>query len=163
MQLLVDFALVLLPWIVVRHVHISAHRKNVILFCFGTRLTVIVAVVAQLVYFNKAAKSDDMPFNSWSEVVCSQIVQSLSVITACVPQLKRFFDSIESGMIRNDDLRRRGLASGEMYAASTSRQASLAAGPMKQSTELNAHLDELAGRSANNGRGAIPIGIRSSQ
>ena len=34
-------------------------------------------------------------------------MQNLSVITACVPSLKPFFDSLETGFIGNNDLRRR--------------------------------------------------------
>ncbi|KAL8688765.1 MAG: hypothetical protein Q9224_004804 [Gallowayella concinna] len=108
-QLLLDAILVLLPWVIVRHVQISTHRKAVIVCCFGTRLTVVVATIAQLTYFNSAISSNDVSFHLWSEVVCTQVVQSLNVITACVPHLKPFFDSLESGMIRSDDLRwRRG-------------------------------------------------------
>ncbi|KAL8808965.1 MAG: hypothetical protein Q9223_003746 [Gallowayella weberi] len=108
-QLLLDVILVLLPWVIVRRVQISTHRKAVIVCCFGTRLTVVVAVIAQLAYFNNAMSSRDVSFYLWSEIVCTQIVQSLNTITACVPHLKPFFDSLESGMIRSDDLRwRRG-------------------------------------------------------
>ncbi|KAL9014068.1 MAG: hypothetical protein Q9173_001277 [Seirophora scorigena] len=162
-QLLIDIALVILPWIIVRHVHMSAQRKHGIIGCFATRLLVIVAVVAQLVYFNSATKSNDMTFNLWAEVVCSQVVQSLSIITTCVPHLKSFFDRIESGMLRNDDLRRRGSHRTECHPAARSRQSSSAAGPVKEVMELSTHLDELPRRSSNTGQGVIPIGMRLSQ
>lgn len=35
------------------------------------------------------------------------MVQNLSVITACIVYLKPFFESLETGMIRSDNLRRR--------------------------------------------------------
>jgi len=35
-------------------------------------------------------------------------VQNLGIITACIPYIKPFLESLESGMIRTDDLRRRG-------------------------------------------------------
>ena len=36
-----------------------------------------------------------------------QLVQSFSIIFACIPYLKPFFASLESGLIRSDDTRRR--------------------------------------------------------
>ncbi|KAL8947503.1 MAG: hypothetical protein Q9222_006222 [Ikaeria aurantiellina] len=100
-QLLLDIALVLLPWIIVRRVQMDMHRKIVIACCFGSRLTVVVAVIAQLVYFHSATKSDDQTFNLWPVTICTQLVQSLSIISACVPYLKPFFDSLETGVTRN--------------------------------------------------------------
>lgn len=44
---------------------------------------------------------------SWPIVICSLCVVSFSIVTACVPYLKPFFASLESGMLRTDDLRRR--------------------------------------------------------
>lgn len=162
-QLLIDIALVILPWIIVYDVRMDGHRKHVMIGCFATRLLVIVAVVAQLVYFNSATKSNDMTFNLWAEIVCTQVVQSLSIITTCVPHLKPFFDRIESGMLRNDDLRRRGSHRPDYHPAARSRQSSSAAGPVKEVMELNTHLDELPRRSSNTDHGVIPIGMRSSQ
>ncbi|KAI4231320.1 MAG: hypothetical protein L6R40_007765 [Gallowayella cf. fulva] len=120
-QLFLDLVLVILPWIIVRRVQMSMHRKIVIVCCFGTRLAVIVAIIAQLAYFNSATTSTDVSYHLWPEIVCTQVVQSLSIMTACVPYLKPFFDSLESGMIRSDDLRwRRGPDS--LYTPSRSIQ-----------------------------------------
>ncbi|KAL8708172.1 MAG: hypothetical protein Q9220_006933 [cf. Caloplaca sp. 1 TL-2023] len=119
-QLLLDIVLVLLPWMIVRNVQMEMHRKIVIGCCFGTRLTVVIAVVAQLVYFHNATKSDDRTYNLWSVVICTQIVQSLSIISACVPYLKPVFDTLESGMMRN--LRRRGQSQDHTYRRSYSRR-----------------------------------------
>ncbi|KAL8897668.1 MAG: hypothetical protein Q9207_007098 [Kuettlingeria erythrocarpa] len=163
-QLLLDITLVILPWIFVRHVQMSRHRKRVIVSCFGTRLTVVAAVVAQLAFFNSAFRSEQAIFDLWSEIICTEVVETLSVMTACVPHLKRFFDSIESGMLRNDDLRRRGLASDDVYAASMSRQAaSSAMGPARETINLNMHLNAMPGPSTDKGHEVIPIGMRWSQ
>ncbi|KAL8935476.1 MAG: hypothetical protein Q9216_005404 [Gyalolechia sp. 2 TL-2023] len=166
-QLLLDFALVTLPWLIVRRVRMSRHRKVVIVCSFGTRLTVVVGVVTQLVYFNNATRSDDIPLNLWSEIICCQVVESLSIITACMPYLKPFFDSLETGMIRNDDLRRRGLAYHDFYTPTRSRQSSAPqswpADPAKDTIELNTHLDELPNQSYDTTSGVIPIGLRLPQ
>ena len=62
--------------------------------------------MAELVFRNKGANSSDRTFAPWTLVICSQFVQTLSIITACVPYLKPFFSSLETGMIRADDSRR---------------------------------------------------------
>lgn len=166
-QLLLDFALVVLPWLIIRRVRISKHRKVVIICSFGSRLSVVVGVVAQLVYFNSATRSNDIPFNLWSEIICCQVVESLSIITACVPYLKPFFDSFETGMIRSDDLRHRGLAYHDFHTPTRSRQTSShhswPAEQMKDVVELNTHLDELPNRSIDTTSGIIPIGLRLYQ
>lgn len=83
----------------------SMHRKVVITCCFATRLTVVVAVIAQLAYFNRAISSNDVTYHLWSEIVCTQVTQSLGIITACIPYLKPFFHNLQSGMMRRDDFR----------------------------------------------------------
>jgi hypothetical protein len=39
--------------------------------------------------------------------ICTQLVQALAIITACVPYLKPFMDSLESGGFRADDQKRK--------------------------------------------------------
>ena len=71
----------------------------------------IAAIMCELVFRNRIAGSEDRTFAAWPVVVCSQFVQALSIITACIPYLKPFFVSLESGMIRTDDSRRLGARS----------------------------------------------------
>ena len=73
--------------------------------------SVIAAIMCELVFRNRIAGSEDLTFAAWPAVVCSQFVQALSIITACIPYLKPFFVSLESGMIRTDDSRRLGARS----------------------------------------------------
>ncbi len=40
--------------------------------------------------------------------ICTQIIQCLSIFSACYLYLKPFLDSVESGFIRSGDIRRRG-------------------------------------------------------
>ncbi|KAI4237155.1 MAG: hypothetical protein LQ349_002048 [Xanthoria aureola] len=104
-QLLLDGVVVVLPWIIVRRVQMTMQRKVVITCCFATRLTIIVAVIAQLAYFNSAISSKDVTYQLWSEIVCTQVTQSLGIITACVPYLRPFLQNLQSGMVRRDDFR----------------------------------------------------------
>lgn len=60
----------------------------------------------------------------WQAIVTAQVVQCLSIVTACVPYLKPFLDSLESGQMRADDLRRRGKMGISGYGGSGSNQQS---------------------------------------
>ena len=74
----------------------------------------------QLVYLRRASGSEDFTYRVWPAVLCNQLVQDLSIITACVPYIKPFLESLESGMIRTDDLRRRGVTAAYGYNSSRS-------------------------------------------
>lgn len=71
--------------------------------------SVVTAIAVQIVYLNRESGSQDPSLNFWPTAICTQAVLNLSIITACIPYLKPFFESLESGMIRSDDLRRRGM------------------------------------------------------
>jgi hypothetical protein len=64
----------------------------------------VAASIAQLVVMY--SRSED-PFFSWTFTLLVTIIQTLGIVTACGPYLKPFLDSINSGMIGNDDIRRR--------------------------------------------------------
>ncbi|KAJ8068603.1 hypothetical protein OCU04_002311 [Sclerotinia nivalis] len=48
------------------------------------------------------------PFLSWLFILSTLLAQCLGIVSACILYLKPFLQSLNSGMIRNDDLRRRG-------------------------------------------------------
>ncbi|KAI4234235.1 MAG: hypothetical protein LQ349_003911 [Xanthoria aureola] len=109
LNLITEAALLLLPLIIVWKIQTKLKKKAVIFLCFASRIVVLGAIVGQLVYQNRAASTNDRTFKMWPVVLMAQTVQSLSIITACVPCLKPFLESLESGMLRTDDLRRRGM------------------------------------------------------
>lgn len=57
---------------------------------------------------NRKTPTSDPTFDLWPSWVCIQLVQALAIITTCIPYLKPFMDSLESGGYRADDQRRRG-------------------------------------------------------
>ena len=72
---------------------------------------VIIAIICQLVYSRGVYTSSDLTYDVWKTTLCAQFVQNLSVVTSSIPYLKPFYMGIESGLIRNDDLRRLGFSS----------------------------------------------------
>ncbi|KAF7889638.1 uncharacterized protein EAF02_002053 [Botrytis sinoallii] len=105
-NIVTDASIILLITFIALHIQTTWSRKLTLICIFGTRICVIAAVSCQLFYLNQ--KIEDPTFDPWRTTICNQIVQCLSIITACVPYLKMFLNSLESGLLRLDDLRRRG-------------------------------------------------------
>ncbi|KAL8704096.1 MAG: hypothetical protein Q9201_002730 [Fulgogasparrea decipioides] len=72
-------------------------RKLISIICFGLRSLVIGAAVAQLTLLTKRPIAQDQTFFSWPYYLSTQIVQSLSIITACIPYIKNVLIELESG------------------------------------------------------------------
>ncbi|KAL9129042.1 MAG: hypothetical protein Q9217_002412 [Psora testacea] len=82
-------------------------RKVLILLCFAARISVIAATIAQLYKLrHHVLGSTDLTFDLWQVVLCTEIVQALSIITACIPYLKPFLEALDTGMIRVDAMPR---------------------------------------------------------
>lgn len=67
--------------------------------------SVVGACIVQLIYTARARGTGDLTFDLWPMVVCTQIVQCVSLTTACIPYLQPFLMSLESGLLRGDDFR----------------------------------------------------------
>ena len=117
LNVLTDLALVLLPLSIAWRIQVSTKRKIVIARCFVAAALVTPAIVTSLVYINRASSggSDhrDPNFDSWPVVFANQVVQNLEIVTACIPYLKPFLESLESEMIPIDDLGRQGVDGAE--------------------------------------------------
>lgn len=59
-------------------------------------------------YLRQEFHSTDITFEIWPAVLSAEITQNISIVTACIAYLKPFLSSLQSGMIRTDDLKRRG-------------------------------------------------------
>lgn len=81
--------------------------------------SVVGAIIVQMIYDNRLSL-DDPSYSSWPVVIAAQAVQALTITTACFMYLKPFLGSLESGLLRSDDLRRRGVDGDYVYASSKS-------------------------------------------
>ncbi|KAE8363149.1 hypothetical protein BDV27DRAFT_130326 [Aspergillus caelatus] len=104
-------------------VGIQAHwaKKGTLASIFGLRIFVIAAIIGQLVYVNRTIDSKDPTFDTWSATVSTQLVQCLSVVTACSPQFKPFMDSLRSTGMRIDGLTSYNMASTKRHGLSSLR------------------------------------------
>lgn len=70
----------------------------------------IVATACQLAYTNEL-QSSNITSDIFPWILSAQIVQTISIITSCIPYLRPLLDAFPSGMMVNDDLNRHGTSS----------------------------------------------------
>ncbi|KAG4034539.1 hypothetical protein MFRU_003g04980 [Monilinia fructicola] len=105
-NILLDLVLMLLPILVIWNLKLSLNPKLVVISCFVPRICVIIAITAQLAILFDEDQSGE-PFFFWSFIMSTLLAQCLGIVSACILYLKPFLKSLNSGMMRNDDLRRR--------------------------------------------------------
>ncbi|KAI1907712.1 hypothetical protein LOZ53_003376 [Ophidiomyces ophidiicola] len=106
---------------IITQIQTSTRRKITIASVFACRLFVVVAVALQLYFLNQVQNTKNATFDYWRMSICTQIVQALAVVTACIPFLKPFLDSLESGLLRADDQYRRSTKGSYRYNLSGSK------------------------------------------
>lgn len=112
-----DLAIISLVVTNVRHIQTSWGKKALVMGVFGSRILVTPAIIAQIYLTQRANRSTDYSFAIWDSTVAIELVQCLALVTVCIPNLKPFLDSLESGQIRIDDMRRQGKSSSNGYPA----------------------------------------------
>lgn len=128
LNVILDISLIILPLAVVWNLQVSLKRKVVVFGCFASRSlyvlmtdemsnmytdfeSVVAAVIFQLIVTNGRLNSLDSTFDYWPIAVSMSISECLSIVTACIPYLKPFMDSLESGRIRGDNVHPRDTSS----------------------------------------------------
>ncbi|MCJ1310347.1 hypothetical protein MMC25_004011 [Agyrium rufum] len=107
-NIIIEATLVALPVVIIGSTQMPIQRKISIGVYFMTRLAVMGSIVSELVFRHRNRNSQDPTYDAWPVLISLQFAQSLSIIIACIPYLKPFLLSIESGLIRTDDTRRLG-------------------------------------------------------
>lgn len=99
-NIVTEAVLLSIPTYTIWTLHTSGQRKAVAISCFAVRSLVVGAIIAQLVLLAQQRDSKDVTFDSWTYYLSAQFVQSLSVITACVPYIKNVLVGVQSGMFQ---------------------------------------------------------------
>ncbi|KMP08454.1 hypothetical protein CIHG_04715 [Coccidioides immitis H538.4] len=151
MNILTDVIQVGLMITITSQIQTSTKRKITIGSVFGARLlvnSVVVVVALQLYFLNQVPDTSNATFDYWQMTICTQILQSLAVVTACMPFLKPFLDSLESGLLRADDQYRRSTAKGSYRYNLSGSKSSARRAARREAGEFN----ELGVLSSNHGR-----------
>ncbi|KAI0886337.1 uncharacterized protein GGS22DRAFT_187576 [Annulohypoxylon maeteangense] len=95
-----EVAIIVLYLLILWDLHISHSRKVFVLSIFLSRVLVIAAVIAQLVIFHDSYSDPDVTESSWLPIILDQVVICVSILTACLPFMKPFMESLQSGIVR---------------------------------------------------------------
>ncbi|CAJ0552393.1 Ff.00g063720.m01.CDS01 [Fusarium sp. VM40] len=84
-------------------------KKVLVIAAFGCRMLITPVIISHIYYLRKATELGNPIFDMWAPTVIVQIIQCLSILVTCVPFLKPFMDSLESGQMNaGDGLQTRG-------------------------------------------------------
>lgn len=99
-----EFFIVALYFLILCSLRISLARKSVVLLIYSSRLLIIGIALAQLTVFLESVPGLDLTTDLWLPTVLNQATLSASVVTACIPYLRPFMESLETGMARVEHL-----------------------------------------------------------
>lgn len=112
LNIVTEVAIVTLELYITAQLHVRRNRKASIMSIFACRLLVPIAAAIQLDFYYRESRDnafkDDLTLGYWRSLICNQTVQCLAIFTTCLPYTKIFMEGFESGLMRLDDLRRRG-------------------------------------------------------
>ncbi|KAI3327525.1 hypothetical protein HD806DRAFT_325633 [Xylariaceae sp. AK1471] len=103
-NIVTELFIVTLYFLIIANLRMSLARRSVILLVFSSRLLIVGIAIAQLLVFLDAFPSSDLTSDLWLPTVLNQAVLSASVVTACGPYLRHFMESLESGIVRVENL-----------------------------------------------------------
>ncbi|KAF5139349.1 hypothetical protein E5D57_003144 [Metarhizium anisopliae] len=96
-DILTDVAIVAIMFTISFQLQLPLRKKMLVGGVFGSRILVTPAIIAHMVVFHGLYDESDATFNMFLPTILTQVVQCLSIVTACVPYLKPFLDSFQSG------------------------------------------------------------------
>ncbi|KAI8955180.1 hypothetical protein F4801DRAFT_377749 [Xylaria longipes] len=99
-----EFCIVALYFLIIGNLRMSLARRSVVLVVFSTRLLIIGSALAQLAVFLDAFPSLDLTMDLWLPTILNQATLSTSVVTASIPYLRPFMESLQSGIARVENL-----------------------------------------------------------
>ncbi|KAI0505244.1 hypothetical protein F5B22DRAFT_628334 [Xylaria bambusicola] len=106
-NIITDVFLIAIPSLIVIPTKMSWDHRVTILLGFWSRIGAIAASAVHLYYIRVLVLDDSVLKNIWRATLAAEVVQVSSVMTACIPFLKPFLISLESGFLRADDMNRR--------------------------------------------------------
>ncbi|GFN10674.1 hypothetical protein AtubIFM55763_009605 [Aspergillus tubingensis] len=107
MNVLVEIMIIAVPSFIIFRLQLSLKRRLVVISCFGIRILDIAGSIVQLCYVRnfKLHADSPLPTNVWQWAICSQVLQTVAILSACVPYLREFLESFPSGMFKPTELK----------------------------------------------------------
>ncbi|KAG8413526.1 hypothetical protein J3459_015271 [Metarhizium acridum] len=147
-----DVAIVTIMLTISFNLQLPMSKKMLVGGVFGSRILVTPAIIGHMVVFHDIIDKGDATFHMALPTILAQLVQCLSIVTACAPYLKPFLDSFKSGAMIAVDA-----SSQNTGAKSKSGSGKYAAAASAQNSKQRR--DSLLGRGASRrGDGDIELG-----
>ncbi|KAJ9656657.1 hypothetical protein H2198_004776 [Neophaeococcomyces mojaviensis] len=99
---LIDVAIVLLPIFMMQSVQTSFSKKLWVVALFATRMITPIMTLVSVATLSDFydALTEDRPFHAITPLIWTSVALCLSIITACIPSIKRFLADWASGLSR---------------------------------------------------------------
>lgn len=97
-----DVATILLSICLLYDLHVERRQKSPIIIAFAARALIIPIIVVRLVFVNASSGSIDHPFDDFHLAITTIVHVNLSIIVSCIPFLKPFMDSLQTGVLASD-------------------------------------------------------------
>ena len=98
-DIITDLAVIVLPAWVIWGVQIPLRKRLAVIAVFSGRIVVVICSACRIGFLHTYLDSRDKSWNAVTPQTWLQIIQCLSIITACLPCLKPFLESLESGFM----------------------------------------------------------------
>ncbi|KAI0202610.1 hypothetical protein F4808DRAFT_420768 [Astrocystis sublimbata] len=99
-----EFSIIALYFLIIGNLRMSLAKKFLVIMVFSTRLLVIGIALTQLAVFLYAFPVYDLTLDLWLPSILDQATLSASIVTASIPYLRPFMESLESGIARVENL-----------------------------------------------------------
>ncbi|RAK96594.1 uncharacterized protein BO80DRAFT_365993 [Aspergillus ibericus CBS 121593] len=99
-NILIETLLILVPSIIIFRLHMPLRKRVLVVACFSFRALDILVSSIQLHYLHAFDSQTPVPVDLWPWVICSQVLQTTTIVSACVPYLREFLEAFPSGMLR---------------------------------------------------------------
>lgn len=122
-NILTDLAVIALPLVMMSQVQTARDKKLVVSILFGLRIFTpvfaITAIILSQDFYNTSPQ--DRTWYAVTPAIWTQLMLNVSIITACIPSIKRFLGNIRSGLTTinistNYEATRYGQSSGRLDA-----------------------------------------------
>ncbi|KAI1455475.1 hypothetical protein F4805DRAFT_435684 [Annulohypoxylon moriforme] len=104
LNVITEAVIIALYLLILWDLHISHSRKAFVFSIFLARVLVIAAVIAQLVIFYNEYSNPNVTQGQWLPIILNQVVICVSILTACLPFMKPFMESLQSGIVRVENV-----------------------------------------------------------
>ncbi|KAI9843987.1 MAG: hypothetical protein M1838_002393 [Thelocarpon superellum] len=98
-NIVTDLMIIALPAAIIWSVLITRKQRMTVIFVFGIRITLCALTIAQLMSLGPLLSSADQTWENVNPSLWNQGVMNWSIITACIPCLRPFLASLQSGLL----------------------------------------------------------------